>query len=227
MEFPLLKRLAEIQKKLKPVLNELGLKAKLTSPLLDNRITFTNVDGSVVHSVEIHLGEAATRGQPDPWKGSYMRRTRAEEVPIGDNGWKYLEYGDFADSKPFDENAEETFGYIEECLRHYPVIRQGNSHPDLVVDEEFDEVYREIEWRIRDITNSPITCDRTDGVMSINFAEEYSGDLWRIAFQNYRTALFINGEKLAETASYDTKKVAHMLYDKIRDLHIPDLDTGI
>jgi hypothetical protein len=227
MEFRNLKLLAEAQERLKPVLDEMGLQAKLTKPMMSEGIVFSNEDESVTHAVEIVLKNDGPLAPPlKSWEGCYMNRHDRAEVPLGDTGWSYISYGVPASSKRFNANIDETFACIEKCLRSYPLFRTGETHDLLTQDENFGKAYEAILERVGDITTSDLTCERIDGGMSMSFAEDYSGDKWEIVFKGVKAGLLINGEKIADAESTRAEDVQAMFNQAIRDSNIPNLSGG-
>lgn len=225
MNFPILERLAEVQERLGPILSDFGLKAKITQPQKDECIGFINDDGSLEHSVSLLLCDVLRKARGD-WTGMQMRVSTVEEHEIGDNGWKINTYYDPEKTDVGAPDADTAFKQIEAALRQHPIIRHGDGHEGLIDHMFFSNCYYAVEEMIRDVTTSPINCERIDGVVSMSFIEEYSGDTWRIGFPKTDAVLTINDEPVGKVSALDRDALKMMIFKKIKDQHIPKLDLG-
>lgn len=226
MNFPILERLAEVQQRLAPVLSELGLKAKITRPMKAECIGFLNDDGSLEHPVRLLFGSGVPSKTKGDWSGTRMRVSQVVEQEIGDNGWKINCYYDPEEQEVGGADADEFFDRIEAALRRYPVIRSGGRHNNLIDQMFFREGFTAVEDIIRGITTSPINVERVDGVASMSFAEEYSGDIWRITFPGNDAVLTINDKHQGTVSALNRNALKMMVFKKIEEQHIPRLDLG-
>lgn len=216
--------LSTLQERLKPLLDELGLEAQLTDDRTPQRICFTSANGGRAHTVAVIIPRREETASADAFKGSYMRYIEYAEVPFGDNNCKYSVFYDDNTSDRFKDSVDETVEYITEWLKRYPIVRTGPTHDDLVEDELVSNTYKRLERRIRAVTNNPISIVRTDGVVSINFAEEYCGEIWSIAFQKRLVVLSVDGQKVNEADSTDHEGIVSMFYDQLKKFNVIDLD---
>ncbi len=94
MDFHLFNRLREITERVGPIMDELGIKPKITrDPDGAVFIEFTSGDQQTISPVEIYLGkDATTTSTKASWKGSKMSATFWDDVKIGDNGWTLQEF---------------------------------------------------------------------------------------------------------------------------------------
>ncbi|MEY9828891.1 hypothetical protein ABIA25_000706 [Sinorhizobium fredii] len=222
MQFLKLKRLGEVQEKLKPVLTELGLRPRLDRNSIFGRdICFENEDGSLHHTVSIHVSDKVFTDSSDPWRGSCLRIADAGEEPLGFDNWMFVEWGCPSDTPKFRGDTDEIFAEIATYLKEYPVLRIGNTHPDLIDNTDFVKVLRDVEPTIQDKTDCPITVKRIDGVLSINF--DIGDDKWRIEFANYDAKLVINGEEIEEVSFVHIERVKKMLWKEMDKRDVPDL----
>jgi hypothetical protein len=223
MEFLKLKRLGEVQEKLKHVLTELGLKPRFDRNSIFGRdICFENEDGSLHHAVSIHVTDTTlTDSSSNPWRGACLRIADVGEEPLGFDNWMFVEWGCPFDTPQFRGDTDEIFAEIATYLKEYPVLRIRNTHPDLIDNTDFVKALRDIEPTIQDKTDSPITVNRIDGVLSINF--DIGDDKWRIEFANFDAKLIINDEEVDKTSYVHHEKVKEMLWKELGTRKVPDL----
>lgn len=221
LEFLKLKRLGELQTALKPLLDKRGLRAQFTKHYSGLHISFRNEDTGLRHAVEIVVGSSLFTDTPDPWKGSYLSIADAGEVPLGIKGWKFLDWGYPTDTAKFSGDTEQAFDQIRKYLKEYPVLRVGKTHPGLIDESDFVEVFREIEQAVTDKTNNRMAVERVDGVLSINF--KIWEDKWRIDFPNFTAKLSVNGEKLGEVSTTRARDVDMKLREEFSKREVPTL----
>lgn len=222
MEFLKLKRLGDVQEKLRLVLRELGLKPRYDRNSLSGRdICFENEDGSLHHSVSIHVTDTVFTDSLNPWKGSCLRIKDVGEEPLGYGEWKFVEWGCPTDTPRFRGDIDEIFSEIAMYLKEYPVLRVRNSHPDLIDNTEFVRALREVEQSIQDKTDCPITVTRIDGVLSISF--ELADERWRIEFLDFVAKLIINDLEIDRTCFVHHEKVNEMLWKELEQRKVPDI----
>lgn len=210
MEFPRLQRIAALQSRLQPILDELGLKVKYVYRYGYSDIGFQNHNNSVVHSVRLDI-KAVVDKSVDDWNGVKMTYLNGEEIPIGDNGWTH-NYGDHGgDLETLGPDNEKNFAYIEECLRKYPLVRFGNTHPDMFEDEDAAKIYKSLEAEIREYTTGPISFDRTDGILGFSFVVDQTNETWRVACDYPRIALTIDGKPHSEIHTHKDRSDPHLL----------------
>ncbi|MCK3776691.1 hypothetical protein MZK49_08090 [Ensifer sesbaniae] len=222
MEFLKLKRLGEVQEKLKPVLSELGLRPRYDrNSIMGQDICFENEDGSLHHAVSIHVTDRVFTDSSNPWKGACLRIADVGEEPLGFGDWMFVEWGCPSDTPKFRGDADEIFAEITDYLREYPVLRIGNTHPDLIDNTDFVKILRDVEPTIQDKTDSPITVNRVDGLLSINF--DIGDDKWRIEFPKSKAKLIINGEDVDDVFPGPFEKVKEMLWKELGKRKVRDL----
>ncbi|NTJ07897.1 hypothetical protein [Rhizobium lusitanum] len=220
MEFVKLKRLGEVQEKLKTVLSELGLK-----PRYDRNwgrdICFQNEDGSLHHTVTIRVTDAFFEDSPHPWKGTCLSISGVGEEPLGYGDWKFVEWGSPSDTPKFRGDTDEIFIQIATYLKEYPVLRIRNSHPDLIDNTDFVKLLRAIEPTIQDKTDSSITVKRTEGVLSINF--DIGDDKWRIDVANFKAKLIVNDKEVDKVDGFHVDEAKEMIWKELGKRRVPDL----
>ncbi|NUL15408.1 hypothetical protein HUN27_01010 [Agrobacterium tumefaciens] len=222
MKFLKLQRLGEVQEKLKPVLAELGLQARYErNSTLGGDICFENEDGSLHHAVTILVTDTLFTNSSNPWKGTCLQIKDVGEEPLGYRDWKFVEWGCPSDTPKFRGEVDEIFAQIATYLKEYPVLRIRNSHPGLIDNTDFVKVLRDVEQTIQDKTDRPITVNRIDGVLSINF--EVGDDKWRIDVANYDAKLVINDVEVNMVKGFSVPQVKEMLWEEWRKRDIPDL----
>ena len=222
MKFLKLQRLGEVQEKLKPVLAELGLQARYErNSTLGGDICFENEDGSLHHAVTILVTDTLFTNSSNPWKGTCLQIKDVGEEPLGYGDWKFVEWGCPSDTPKFRGDVDEIFAQIATYLKEYPVLRIRNSHPGLIDNTDFVKVLRDVEQTIQDKTDRPITVNRIDGVLSINF--EVGDDKWRIDVANYDAKLVINDVEVNMVKGFSVPQVKEMLWEEWRKRDIPDL----
>ncbi|RYZ81551.1 MAG: hypothetical protein EOP06_23285, partial [Proteobacteria bacterium] len=205
MEFKRLQRLAVLQSRFKPILDELDLKVKYVYRFGFKDIGFQNRNSSIVHSVRLDITKVVD-GPVDDWNGVTMSYLNDREIPIGDNGWTH-NYPDFGGNlETLGEDNEKNFAYIEKCLREYPLVRLGDTHPDMFEDPEIARIYRNLEDLIREYTTGPITFDRVDGVVGFSFVVDQTNETWRMACPYPQFAIEIDGKLHSETPKYGPEK---------------------
>lgn len=222
MEFVKLKRLGEVQEKLKTVLNELGLKPRYDKNSNWGRdICFENEDGSLHHAVSIRVTDTFFEDSPNPWKGTCLRIKDVGEESLGFGDWKFVEWGCPSDTPKFRGDTDEIFAEIATYLKEYSVLRIRNTHPNLIDNTDFVKVLRDIEPTIQDKSDSPITVNRIDGVLSINF--DMGDDKWRIDVANFDAKLIVNDEEVDKVRAFHVEEVKEMLWKELGKRKVPDL----
>jgi hypothetical protein len=221
MQFLKLQRLGEVQVKLQPILSELGLKPRYdkNSPM-GRDICFENEDGSLHHAVSIRTDDSVFTNSSNPWKGTCLRIKDVGEEPLGYGDWKFVEWGCPSDTPPFRGDTDEIFAEIATYLKEYEVLRIRNLHPDLIDEPTFIKILRDVEPTIQDRTDSPVTVDRVDSVLSINF--DIGDDKWRIEYSNSDAKLIINDETVGSVFAVPLEKVKEMLWKEWANRKVPD-----
>jgi len=186
-------RLQEVQAKLKPVLQELGLTARLRISFVGTTIEFANEDRSILSPVRILLARRAKEQHDRPWVGSGLLFANCEEIEIGDTGWKYLRERAGGFPSQFGDDENETFAQIREAIQEEELVRVGESHPDLTCDDTFAEDYRLVQILANKVNAGPMRCERVGNHMSYVFESE-DGAEWRLAYMEDEIVLSIDGE---------------------------------
>lgn len=184
-------------------------------------ICFENEDGSLHHAVSIHVTDTLFTDSSNPWKGTCLRIKDVGEEPLGYGDWKFVEWGSPSDTPQFRGDTDGIFAEIATYLKEYPVLRIRNSHPDLIDNTDFVKVLRDIEPIIQDKTDRPITVDRIDGLLSINF--DIGDDKWRIDFANFDANLIVNDEEVSKVRSFHVHEVKEMLWKELGQRKVQDL----
>jgi hypothetical protein len=195
MQFPHLQRLAEIQSRLKPLLEELGIKAKYDrNDEGDLWVLFENRDGSIYSPVAV-LPEDKT-GVGNAWMTSYEMFA----LPGSHNGWFFYDI-DEAKIKDVDlpEDVDRAFELLEQTIRAAGVIVKPNGRnkvtTNLLVPDTFSTINKAFFAKREASGFMPtIKLSRKDGNEVMEFRDQLKVK-WSIVFdaEKYTCTPYANG----------------------------------
>jgi hypothetical protein len=220
MNFPVLERLALIQKRLASTLTELGVQARIVRTGRLQHIEFGDPDDTLLHLVSLAFPDGALKSRGQDWSGTKLRIADIVEDDIGDNGWKIKKYYDPSWQLIRSSDEEAALSQIEAALKSYPVVRVGNSREGVIDQMYVRECYVAIEREIRNLTDGPINCERIDGVLRLVFREDHTGNVWHIAFPGWDVVLQVNGKVMGRVASSSTDELWGLLFSTMRKLEV-------
>ena len=197
MQFHLLNRLAEINRRVGAVMNELGIK-----PKIERRadgvmlIEFKSSDGQTVSPVEIHLSQdAITTSSAEGWRGSTMKGTFWEDIEIGDSGWTLQHFCRSYHQFEVGVDSDAFYTALAQWLPGHGVIHLDRSKDGFTMNEDFAGAFEIIKNALPENEEVVVNCER--GPASDAYIFTYPNDCdWRIEFVGRSAAVTANGEEV-------------------------------
>ncbi|WP_029874719.1 hypothetical protein [Rhizobium leguminosarum] len=219
MEFHLLNRLAEINLRVGPVLDELGIKPRIVHRS-DGAVLvqFKTSDQQTVSPVEIRLAEdAKTTTSPASWKGSKMSATFWEDIEIGDTGWTLQEFCRSHHKFDIGSDPEPFFTALAEWLPGHGVIHLDRSKDGFTMNEDFARAFKIIRTALPDDEQIDVKCER--GPASDAYVFNYPpGCDWRFEFVGRSVAVTANGEEVTLVDTTELKKLIPAIRTRLKEL---------
>jgi len=213
MRFQLLERLEELSRRLGPLLDQLGVRAKVHSDSGGMTLTFEKDDGTARSPVELWLGRAAIAGEPQPgWQGTRLIEYVHLKNRIGHNGWTYDEFVAVEKSDKFNDNVDETFAAIEKALTTHDLLYLRNSHTTRTNDYGFVLVWNEIKSALSMTKKVTVLCSRDDGINSFNF-QGTEDRKWKITVSDEAAVVSVDGHEIGKFEPWRFDEMRHFIRD--------------
>jgi hypothetical protein len=220
MKFHILNRLAEINQRVGPILDELGVKAKIARDTDGSiYVEFKNKDGTRLSPVEIYLGnEALSTTTPSSWRGSQLEATYWDETKIGDNGWTLQHFANSSHSYKNTANADHFLDTLAKWLRGHGVIYSERSKQGYTVDEDFARAYKVIKDALPHGKVIKVNCERGQETDAYVFTHPTGHD-WRVTVINRSATAYVDGVELASVYVEEMeRKLGPIIYAHARAL---------
>lgn len=212
-----LKFLKDVQTKLAPVLQELGLKARL-KPKAEGTVIFFECEDKLTFSpVTLALSDSESHSEGSGYLAG-LTWQHFERLPASDNGWRY-DRPMFGSREYIPLSEHELFEGLETVLREAGVVRT-EDHPLYTSNEYLADTYEFLKIWLSEFGESSIAYERTRGIESLNFNDP-SGTAWRIEFGRAATKVLADGKLFKRfEAETDGQYVAGEVGEMVRELHL-------
>lgn len=212
MQFPALNRIGALRKRLGPIMKELGVKPKLNRESEGYRqgIFFGNASASVVCPVAIFLPDRGDSG----WNGCEMVSGHFYKMDVGHNGWAHYRDQGYTTQEMLGEDLDKAFDDIGKALISAGAIEQYDGHKKITTDEDFADVFEELERALSPFPDTEIICKRINGIESLNFVGPFD-EKWKLSFENQLVTIRIDGLESGEIASSDHATISNVVRSRL------------
>ncbi|MDM9627618.1 hypothetical protein QTL95_17080 [Rhizobium sp. S152] len=219
MEFHLLNRLAEITKRVGPILDELGIRPKIMrDPDGSAFIEFMSSDQKTQSPVEIFLGkDASTTSTNASWKDSKMNATIWENVEIGDTGWTLQEFCQAKHDYRVGEDADAFFAALAEWLPRHGVLFPDRSRDGYTMDEDFAKAFGIIKAALPEDEEIQVNCERGPEADAYVFTYPAGCD-WIIEFIGREAIATANAQEVATVDVTELNKLIPAIRTHLKEL---------
>ncbi|WP_426231654.1 hypothetical protein [Pararhizobium sp. DWP3-4] len=204
MEFPKLKFFGEVQKTLAPVLDHLGLKARMREWWGYPTIQFETPDGTMRSPICLVLRN------PDPsnkagsrWKGHTIQYTGHDERPLGDSGWTFVKFVAMDEEylKGSDNASART---LARDLMDFN-LTFTETHPMATFEIEVFNTYNNLRKMLKRSDNPTVECQRSGKLEILKF-NDHAGRAWSIEFGEQVT-VSVDGASLKTFRYYEAETI--------------------
>lgn len=219
MKFSKLERLAEINNKLAPTLEWLGVKARLSQEDGELAVRFENGDGTLYSPVWLEFPK--TRNPMSSWRDVDLPISDIRSFQIGDNGWVYYHDSGNIGGMTYDGDLDEFFAIMREELEDRGVIKDWAICEQQSFDVHFARSFQQLQKQLG--PSVAITCERTGDVESYRF-EDRNARTCKVAFEGDLAVLYVDGNRQGALPKDGDDCMARLLGGGFCNL--PDLATG-
>ena len=213
MHFPKLKVFGDIQKWLAPLLDQLGLKARMREWCGYPTIQFENSEGTMRSPIRFVM---RTKHEPDVpgslWKGFSIQCTGYDARSLPDSDWTFMRYAGMDDIYLKGTDLESLKLLVRE-LKAYDLIFM-EEHAKATFDVDFYETYLKLTRALKKFGDLPIACKRSGDVESQHFTD-HAGRLWQIEYDE-QIHLSLDGVRLKEFKYFQAETIVPFIKRELK-----------
>ncbi|WP_105374341.1 hypothetical protein [Neorhizobium huautlense] len=200
MQFPKLKVFGDVQQGLGPLLDELGLKARMREWMGYPTIQFETPDGTMVSPIRFVM---RTKHQPEEpgslWKGFSIQYASFDMEALPDSDWTFVNFAGLSDYYLKGTDIE-SLQILKEELRAYKLILT-EEHPKATYESTLFQAYIEVRKSLAHLVILPVECNRIGELEVLSFNDKL-GRNWVLMFGD-RFKIELDGVIVMESKYYE------------------------